>query len=423
MNRVKLQIGFIGVGAMGLSHLKAMQVGCARFAEAAAICSRNEVNIRQALIIAPGARLFSDEMGLIHSRLDAIFISTPNFTHVPLALESLRARKHVFLEKPCGVTRQQCRRLVQAADTSGRVMMIGHELRYSPYFQQFKALVDAGEIGVPRMVWTREFRGPFQKKSKDWIQDDRCSGGALVDKNCHQFDLMNWWVGARPRRVAAFGGCAVNLSGSPGRDPRVPGALPAGHSGPRETRPAGPGEHQVHDHATVSFEYANGVRGTLQLCLFAREFPGEDLEMGIVGDQGELRTRLVAPGRSPAYGAAAGTARLASPGGVEGGLKAAGRRSKKSSTAARIPAGNGALEILQWRRGGLKREPIIHKIKAARGEGWGSHLGFREIHEAFLQALLDGKRPLTTARDCVDGTLLAIAAEESIKRGKIIEIE
>ena len=51
-------------------------------------------------------------------------------------------------------------------------------LRYSPFFQKIKSLVDAGEIGKPHMVWTREFRGPFQKKSQDWIQDERKSGGA-----------------------------------------------------------------------------------------------------------------------------------------------------------------------------------------------------------------------------------------------------
>ena len=76
------------------------------------------------------------------------------------------------------------------------------------------------------------------KKVGDWIQDDRRSGGCLVDKNCHHFDMMNWWVDSRPRCVAAFGGCAVN---------RVI-----------------EGEHQANDHATVSFEYENGVRGTLQ---------------------------------------------------------------------------------------------------------------------------------------------------------------
>ncbi len=280
--------------------------------------------------------------------MDAVAISTPNFTHVPLALESLRAGKHVFLEKPCGITQDECAQLLDAAAKTDRVVMIGHELRYSPYFQRMKSLVDAGEIGRPRMVWTREFRGPFQAKSQDWIQDSRRSGGMLVDKNCHQFDLMNWWCGGKPTRVAAFGRSAVM----------------------RVVDPA----HQVNDHATVSYEYDNGVVGTLQICLFGRDFPDEELEMGIVGDAGSLQTRI------------------------------------------------STVDILQWKLGTKQREPIIHRVESKRGEGWGNHLGFDEMHAAFLDAVLDGKRPLTTVADCTDATRICIAAEESIGCGGTVEL-
>lgn len=334
---------------MGFTHLKAIQETHGKIAEAAAICATNADHINRALENAPHATVFRDEAELIRSDLDAIFVSTPNFTHVPLALEILKSDKHLFLEKPVGITKDECRQLAEAADRTRRVVMIGHELRYSLYFQKIKTLIEAGEIGRPCLVWCREFRGPFQKKSRDWIQDDRKSGGALVDKNCHHFDLMNWWVGARPTRVCAFGGNA--------------------------TERVIEGEHQVLDHATVSFEYETGVRGTLQLCMFAPDLQGEDLEMGVVGDQGIVRTRL------------------------------------------------SNLEIVVAKRGSPTKEPIIHSIQAERGKGWGGHLGFTEIHEAFLRAILENKRPLTTVRDCVDGTLLAIAAEESIKKRAVIKIE
>jgi predicted dehydrogenase len=346
---MKLRVGFIGVGAMGLSHVKSIHEGCASRAEAVAIFAQNEANIQKALAVAPHATVFANEMALIQSDLDAVFVSTPNFTHAKLASDILGAGKHLLLEKPVGITPDECRQVLVAAEESDRVLMIGHELRYSPYFKKIKALVEAGEIGVPRMVWTREFRGPFQKKSQNWIQDDRRSGGGLVDKNCHQFDLMNWWVGARPKRVCAFGGCAVN---------RVID-----------------GEHQVLDHATVSFEYENDVRGTLHLCMFGRDFPEEEVEMGIIGDAGVLQARI------------------------------------------------SGIQILQWRRGAGQKEPIVHEIDAKRGVGWGGHLGFTEMHEAFVDAILEKKRPLTSVRDCVDATLLAIAAEESIKRGRVVEVQ
>ena len=211
---MKLRIGFIGVGAMGLSHLKSMHIGCGKIAEAVAIHATNPKSIQQALEIAPKAKVFKSEEELIQSPLAAIFVSTPNFTHVRLAQEILRAGKDLFLEKPCGIAQEECDILLRVAEQSDRIVMIGHELRYSPFFQKIKTLIDAGEIGRPRMVWCREFRGPLRKKSKDWIQDERRSGGGLVDKNCHHFDLMNWWVGARPKRVAP--GAASRLAGHAG---------------------------------------------------------------------------------------------------------------------------------------------------------------------------------------------------------------
>ena len=248
----KVRMGFIGVGAMGYSHLQLFHQECRGQAEAVALCARNPERIQRALEVAPDMALHKKESDLIQSDLDAVVISSPNFTHVPLALEALKAGKHVFLEKPVGITTTECRKLLRATQKSNRVLMIGHELRYSAYFAKIKHLIDRGAVGTPHMTWCKEFRGPFQPKSRDWIQDRRKSGGCLVDKNCHHFDLMNWWLDARPKHVSAFGSNAVN---------RVI-----------------PGPNQVHDHATASWEYANGAKGTLHLSLFVHEPPKETLE-------------------------------------------------------------------------------------------------------------------------------------------------
>jgi myo-inositol 2-dehydrogenase / D-chiro-inositol 1-dehydrogenase len=346
---MKLKFGFIGVGAMGLSHVNSFARLCPDAVEISAVCTTNKATAKKVHEVAPGAKVYGNERDLIDSKLDAIVVSTPNFTHADLTKEILGADKHLFLEKPIGITRDECRQVVAASEESDRIVMVGHELRYSPFFLKVKQLVDAGEVGTPRMVWCREFRGPFQPKSQNWIQDDRKSGGTLVDKNCHHFDLMNWWVGSRPKQVCAFGGNAVN---------RVI-----------------EGDHQGSDHVSMSFEYANGVRGTHHLCMFALDFPREDLEMGIIGDGGLLQTRI------------------------------------------------SDIQILQWKRGAQQKEPIVHKVKAKFGEGWGSHLGFDEIHQEFVSCILENRQPMTAPRNCVDGTLLAIAGEESIRKGQIVTIQ
>ena len=345
----KVRMGFIGVGAMGYSHLQLFHQECRGQAEAVALCASNPERIQRALEVAPDMALHKKESDLIQSELDAVVISSPNFTHVPLALEALKAGKHVFLEKPVGIKVAECRKLLRATEKSNRILMIGHELRYSAYFEKIKHLIDRGAVGTPLMTWCKEFRGPFQPKSRDWIQDRRKSGGCLVDKNCHHFDLMNWWLDARPKRVSAFGSNSVN---------RVI-----------------PGPNQVHDHATASWEYANGAKGTLHLSLFGHEPPKETLEMGVIGETGILQTDL------------------------------------------------DNLQILHWENGKRKGAPRVIRVKAKRGIGWGGHLGFAEMHPAFIKAVRTGQAPLTSVANTIDGTLLAIAAEESIRKRKIITIQ
>ena len=85
-------------------------------------------------------------------------------------------------------------------------------------------------------------------------------------------------------------------------------------------------------------------------------------------------------------------------------------------------ANEGTLEILQWKLGANQKEPIVHRVESKRGEGWGNHLGFDEMHAAFLDAVLDGKRPLTSVADCLDATRICIAAEESIRTATVIPL-
>jgi predicted dehydrogenase len=267
--------------------------------------------------------------------------------HLDQTAACLMGGKHVLLEKPVMTTREGCRRMVELArQYPDRVILINHELRYSDYFRKIKELIDAGAVGEPQLVWCKSFRPPFLKKVGDWIQDSRQSGGVMVDMNSHHFDLMNWWVGARPKRVSGFGGNdVVHVVNN---------------------------EHEVLDHASVSFEYENGVRGGLLLCMFAPP-TGEDLEMGVVGSSGMLQTKL------------------------------------------------SRWEIQQWKRGAEKPEPIVHHVPPAR-DARGAPIGFVEAHGEFLDCVRNGRKPLTNVQACADGSLLAIAAEEAIRTGKVVEV-
>ena len=81
------------------------------------------------------------------------------------------------------------------------------------------------------------------------------------------------------------------------------------------------------------------------------------------------------------------------------------------------------LQILHWENGKRKGAPRAIRVKAKRGVGWGGHLGFAEMHPAFIKAVRTNQAPLTSVANTIDGTLLAIAAEESIRKRKTITIQ
>jgi predicted dehydrogenase len=342
----KIRAGFLGTGMMGLSHIEIVRDEFPQVS-AAAVFDPHGPSVEKAKAAVGGVKVCTSADELIGLDVDAVFISTPGSTHAELTERCLAAGKHVFAEKPVMTTRAGCAKMVGLAEAHpNQVVAINHELRYSSYFQKIKDLVAGGDIGEPQLLWCKEFRGPFLKKVGDWIQDSRYSGGCLVDKNCHHFDLMNWWVSSRPRRVCGFGGNdVVHVVNNP---------------------------HEVIDHASVSFEYANGVRGGLMVCMFAPK-TGEDLEMGVIGSEGMIQTKM------------------------------------------------GREEIWQWKRSSDKAEPVVHHLPR-RKVGWHAHHGFVEAHGEFFRCIAEGTRPLTDVRDCVDGTLLAIAAEEAIRNAKVVEV-
>ena len=90
------------------------------------------------------------------------------------------------------------------------IVWVGLEYRYMPPVARLVEEVHGGAVGAVKMVAIREHRFPFLPKVADWNRFSRNTGGTLVEKCCHFFDLMNHIVGAAPVRVLASGGQDVN---------------------------------------------------------------------------------------------------------------------------------------------------------------------------------------------------------------------
>jgi len=137
-----------------------------------------------------------------------IFIGSWNAAHREHAEKAFAAGKHVFLEKPIATTVKDCFAVFKAWRKSGLQLSVGFTLRYSPHYRKIQELVAAGEIGdIISMEFneTLEFNhGGFIHG--DWRRQTGLSGGHLLEKCCHDIDLVNWITGSRALRVASFGG-------------------------------------------------------------------------------------------------------------------------------------------------------------------------------------------------------------------------
>jgi myo-inositol 2-dehydrogenase / D-chiro-inositol 1-dehydrogenase len=282
-----LRYGFIGTGMMGCEHIR--NVVALPGAVPVAAADPVATSLEWAVEAAAGGELhtYTDaaEMLARHD-LDAVVVSTPNMTHREV-LEPLWGQPlHLMVEKPLCTTVEDALAVRRAAAAHPGVVWVGLEYRYMPPVQRFLAEVRSGAAGEVRMLSIREHRYPFLVKVGDWNRFNRNTGGTLVEKCCHFFDLMNVVLPGRPVRVLASGGQDVNHLDEAYDTERAAAEVP-----------------DIIDNAFVIVDYDDGRRALLDLCMFAEGSRWEQ-ELVATGDAGKVEVHVpgfmeVARGRAP----------------------------------------------------------------------------------------------------------------------------
>ncbi|NNE12140.1 MAG: Gfo/Idh/MocA family oxidoreductase [Ilumatobacter sp.] len=266
-----IRYGIIGSGMMGREHIE--NVTALPGAEIVAV-SDPDHNSRDlaAKLLSDTATIHDDHRDLLATgTCDAVVVASPNHTHVDIVPDVLDAGVHTMVEKPLCTNVADCRRLVEraAAAPADRVVWMAMEYRYMPAAADLIRYVHGGHIGRPRMIAIREHRFPFLDKVGHWNRFSENTGGTLVEKTCHFFDLMNLVLQERPHRVMASGAQDVNHL-----DEEYDGRHP-----------------DILDNAFVIVDYPSGARALLDLCMFA-EATKEQEEMSVVGELGKIEAKL-----------------------------------------------------------------------------------------------------------------------------------
>jgi predicted dehydrogenase len=272
-----LRVGLIGTGMMGCEHLRNL-MGLDSVA-ITAVSDPNEESLRWATKTlgdrANSVTQFTSHEDLLASGLvDAVLVASPNYTHKSILDDVLATDIPVLVEKPLCTTVEDCVSVVRAQESRSAITWVGLEYRYMAPIAALLQQLRSGVIGNMKMMSIREHRFPFLVKVDNWNRFSRNTGGTLVEKCCHFFDLMNLAVGSRPVRVMASGGQDVNH-------------LDEVYNGERS---------DILDNAYVIVEYANGVRTMLDLSMFA-EGGQHEQEITVVGDIGKLDAYIPGNGK------------------------------------------------------------------------------------------------------------------------------
>ncbi|HNT55081.1 MAG TPA: Gfo/Idh/MocA family oxidoreductase [Anaerolineaceae bacterium] len=186
------RVAAIGVGSMGRNHARIYNE--LPDAELVAVADDNLATARQ-IGTQFGVAAYADFRQLLdQERPEAVSIAVPTALHYDVALAALEAGVHVLIEKPIAATLEQGLALIDTARRCGRILTVGHVVRFNPAIQALKQKLVAGDLGRIFQIFCRR-AGPFPARIRDV--------GVVVDLAPHDVDIMRFLAGADPMRLYA----------------------------------------------------------------------------------------------------------------------------------------------------------------------------------------------------------------------------
>jgi predicted dehydrogenase len=360
----KIRYGIIGCGSMGREHIENLRA--LGGTQVTAIADPDAGSREQARALLEGnVRLFDDHRALLQSGLcDALVIASPNFTHAAVMRDALATELPILCEKPLVTRIEDGLGLVERARRRQAIAWVAQEYRYMPPVAEMIRIAHDGGVGTIHQVAIREHREPFYPKVGDWNRFSANTGGTLVEKCCHYFNLMDFILKEKPLRVFASGGQRVNHL-----DEQYGGKVP-----------------DILDSAYVIVEYPSGARASLDLCMFA-ENSIDNEQVVVVGAEGKLESLLPS------------------------GVLRYGRREDW-----------GRREV--WGQpSGTARGVAVRQIRDTNIKYLGQHFGASYVeHQRFARALREGLPAEIGLEEGLRAVATGLAAHRSIDEGRVVAL-
>ncbi len=265
----------------------------------------------------PGTKTFSSGPALLEAmkgKLDAVIIATPNVLHIESAIPAIEQGLAILLEKPVAISVEDCASLWKAYTSRKKPpLAVGFVLRYTAFYKKVKEIIESGEIGQVLAIKASEELGTMliQSFARGWRRHNSIAGPLILEKCCHDFDIMNWLAASSAMKVSSFAHCtklipnplaAMHckecklkdtcrydvdkitehvLDGMPADRHEMITALFASHNDICVFN----SEKNMPDHQVVNIEYENGILVTLTVAMFQ---PLETRTIKVYGTAGQI---------------------------------------------------------------------------------------------------------------------------------------
>ena len=163
-----------------------------------------DCNVAQATDVAHqfGLQHVAADMTALPLEVDAAFITTPHKFHAPQALHFLQQGKHVFIEKPLGMTTKEVTQVVDTATARDRICMVNNYRRLIPSYQRVRDWIQSGQLGKLRRITVLDGTQFAWNSASGFYLRDPEARGVLLDRGAHTLDVLCWWLGEPPRVTA-----------------------------------------------------------------------------------------------------------------------------------------------------------------------------------------------------------------------------
>ena len=264
-----IKYGIIGAGTMAREHI--LNISLIENAEVVALSDPHDASLNQCKdILKTKVPCFKNHQDMIKENLvDVYLISSPNFTHIEILKDVIKTKKHILVEKPLCTNTKDCLEIKKLTKDYPSLFWTAMEYRYMPPVAKFIDEIHNKTIGELKTLTIREHRFPFLKKVNNWNRFEKNTGGTLVEKCCHFFDLMRLIAKSKPISVYASGAQDVNHL-----DEEYDGKKP-----------------DIIDNAYVIVNFENGARSLLELCMFAENSDMQE-ELVATGNKGKIETSV-----------------------------------------------------------------------------------------------------------------------------------